>query len=342
MIPHSRPALGPEEEEAAIRVVRSGKLAQGQEVAAFEDELSQYLNVKHVVAVSSGSAALHLALLALDIGPGDYVAMPTFVCSALLHAAQHVQANPLLIDIDPLTLSIDPDTPTLTSATAVIAPHMFGRSVDLDRILSLNMPLIEDCAMAIGARYKGTPLGSHGDIGVFSFYATKVLCAGEGGALATSDPDIADRIKDLRDYDGRTDANPRFNYKLTDLQAAIARVQLCKLDSLIDHRRRLGQHYSNELSKTAARLPEFGPEEYPFRYIIQDIEEPQSIIDRFESAGVSVRRPIYNPMHRSLGFPDVKYPFASKAYKSALSLPIYPSLTEEEVSIILKTAKDIL
>ena len=345
MIPHSRPALGPEEEAAACRVVRSGYLAQGSEVAALEAELGATLGVEHVVAVSSGSAALHLSLLALGIQPADRVAMPSYVCSALLHAVQHIKARPLLVDIDPDTLNIAPDDLARhrnLEIRAAFVPHMFGKAADLQSLLDLDIPIIEDCAMSLGAIYKGRKLGSLGRLSIFSFYATKVLCAGEGGAVATSSPEMAAQVRDLRDYDGRTDAQPRYNYKLTDLQAAIARVQLQKLHTLIARRRELGARYDRELSRTGAHLPGFEPGDYPFRYVVLHPDGAADLIPRFEAAGVAARRPVFCPIHRCLNLSDSDFPHTSDAYRRALSLPLYPDLSEPEVARVLQTAREVL
>ncbi len=345
MIPHSRPCLGPEEEEAACRVIRSGHLAAGTEVDAFESELADYLGVAHVIAVSSGSAALHISLLALNVGSGDAVAMPSYVCSALLNAAQHVGAEPVLADVDPLTLNLAPEDVArrLTPNTrAVFLPHMFGRAAPVQAFLDLGRPIIEDCATSLGARSDGRVLGSLGILSIFSFYATKVICAGEGGAIATSDPTLAQRARDLREYDGRSDALPRFNYKLTDVQAAIARVQLSKLDSLISKRRGLGERYIKELSDTSASLPGFREGEFPFRFVIRHERPAEKLIPSFEKRGIAASRPVSCPLHRKLKLPDRDFPNTAEAFERDLSIPIYPALSEKEVGQILQTALEIL
>ena len=345
MIPHSRPSLGPEEEAAACRVIRSGRLAQGQEVAELESELSDVLGVAHVVAVSSGSAALHLALLAHGIGHGDAVAMPTYVCTALLNAARHVGARPILSDVHPETCNIAPEdlSRRLTPNTrAIIVPHMFGCAADLPALEDLGIPVIEDCAMALGADQDGRKLGSIGRISTFSFYATKVLCAGEGGAAATPDPDLADRLRDLRDYDGRRDGRPRFNYKLTDLQAAVARTQLRKLETFVARRRQLGIRYARELASVGVGLPCFAPGDYPFRYVVRHGKGAAGLIPRFEQAGVAARQPVFCPLHRCLGLDDDAYPNATRVFLEAVSLPLYPSLSDDEVHTILHTAREVL
>ncbi|MCZ6634504.1 MAG: DegT/DnrJ/EryC1/StrS family aminotransferase [bacterium] len=345
MIPHSRPSLGPEEEEAACRVIRSGMLAQGREVAAFEEDLGKLLNADFVVALSSGSAALHLTLLALGIQSGDGVIMPAYVCTALLHAAAHVQAQPLLADITPQTLNIAPESVQRLldqNARAILVPHMFGQSADLDALSQLGLPIVEDCAMALGATRHQKYLGTLGEIGIFSFYATKVLCAGEGGAIATSNAALADRVRDLREYDGRKDARPRFNYKMTDLQAAIARVQLQKLKGFVQKRRKMGQQYDLVLKHTSAQIPEFSEGSFPFRYVIRHEKGAHTLVNEFEARGVAARQPVFYPLHKCLNQPPTHLSQTELVYQEALSLPLYPALTESETHHILQVAQDLL
>jgi len=328
-----------------IRVIRSGHLAQGREVAALEEELAARLGAAYVVAVSSGSAALHLALLSLGIGAQHQVILPSYVCSALLHAIQHVGAAPCLVDIDPdsLNISVDTVSPHLSeSVGAILVPHMFGCCADLDPLLGLNIPLIEDCAMSLGASCKGKPAGSLGTLGVFSFYATKVLCGGEGGAVATNDKGLRDHLIDLRDYDGRDNARARYNYKLTDLQAAIIRVQLKKLDLFIEKRRMLGKTYTGALSDTDVRLPVYEPGDFPFRYVVRNPKGMKGLEARFERAGISASKPVHLPLHQLFELPDAAFPNTANAQTTALSLPLYPALSNAEVDLILETARELL
>jgi dTDP-4-amino-4,6-dideoxygalactose transaminase len=219
---------------------------------------------------------------------------------------------------------------------------MFGRAADLESILDLGVPIVEDCATSIGSGYRGKKLGSFGRLAVFSFYATKVLCAGEGGAVATSDAQLAEHLRDLRDYDGRRDGSTRYNYKLTDLQAAVGRVQLGKLDQFVERRREMGSQYARALESTDAQVPRFGPGEYPYRFVIRHASGADVLIPRFESAGAAARRPVFWPLHRSLGVPDNEFPCASEAYQDAISLPLYPAMSEVEVDQLLRAAHDIL
>jgi dTDP-4-amino-4,6-dideoxygalactose transaminase len=343
MIPHSRPSIGKKEETAVCHVIRSGMLAQGIEVAALETELANHLQVPYVVAVSSGSAALHLSLIALKIGPHHSVILPSYVCTALLNAVRHVGATPVVVDCDPTNNQICPSAiKQPASCDVIIAPHMFGKAANIPALKKLGLPIVEDCALSLGATLNGKPLGSLGNLSVFSFYATKVICGGEGGAIATSDPELAACVRDLRDYDGRNDAQARFNYKLTDLQAAIIRVQLTKLDGFIAKRRALGIQYTQALSHTSAQLPTFETGEFPFRYIIRHKIPAEILVDAFEKMGISARLPVFAPLHRYLHLSDQDYEGATLAHKYNLSLPLYPDLSEEEIEKILSVSRDML
>lgn len=345
MIPHSRPFLGVEEEEAVVAVIRSGQLAAGERVAAFERGLAARVGVGQAVAVSSGTAALHLALAALGAGPGDEVAFPSYVCSALLHAVGYVGAAPLLVDVDPETFNLDAQDlrRRVTRRTrAVILPHMFGLPADVEAVRSLGLPVIEDCAMSLGATVCGRPAGAWGDLSVFSFYATKVIACGEGGMVATQDEGLAARVRDARDYDGRQDAEMRFNYKMSDLHAAVGGAQLGKLDAFIARRREIAGRYRAALSGAACRLPGDDAGHIFFRYVVRVRGEVEEKIAAFEGAGVAARRPVFCPVHRMLGLDEKAFPGAEEAHRSALSLPLYPALRGEEVEAVVRAAREIL
>jgi len=303
--------------------------------------LAKYLNVKHVVAVHSGSAALHLALLSLNLPSKTNVLLPSYVCTALLNAIRLIGATPILGDIDPHTFQLTPPIQN-KDIGAILAPHMFGHTVDITSLQHLGVPIIEDCALALGASYKGLPVGSLGQLSVFSFYATKVICGGEGGAIATQSDTLATYLRDLRDYDGRQDNKLRYNYKLTDLQAAIILAQLNKLNTFITKRRTLGQHYTDILSTTSAQLPIFKTGEFPFRYVIQHPKPASDLIAAFESRGVSVRKPVFYPLHNIVGENDSFYPHTTHAYQHAVSIPLYPDLSETETDHILQVAREVL
>ena len=345
MIPHSRPFLGPEEEAAVVAVIRSGQLAAGERVAAFERGLAGRVGVGQAVAVSSGTAALHLALMALGVGPGDEVAIPTYVCSALLHAVRYVGAAPLLIDVDPETFNLDAQDlrRRVTRRTrAVILPHLFGLPAEAEAVRSAGLPVIEDCAMSLGATAGERPAGAWGDLSVFSFYATKVIACGEGGMVAMWDEGLAARVRDARDYDGRDDATVRFNYKLSDLHAAVGEAQLGRLAAFISRRREIAARYSAALSGASCHLPRPDAGHIFFRYVLRVRGDLEGRLAAFERAGVAARRPVFCPIHRMLGHDEKAFPGAEEAHRSALSLPLYPALSEEEAEAVIRAAREIL
>ena len=260
IIPHSKPLLGAEEAQAVAAVIASGQVAEGPETAAFERELAGRLGCAHAVAVSSGTAALHLALAAMGVGAGDEVVVPSFVCAALFHAVAATGAVPVPADIDPLTLNLDPgDARRRLSARtrALVLPHLFGRVADPAPFLEMGVPLVEDCAHTLGARVDGRPAGSFGHVAVTSSYATKLIATGEGGAVATASEPLAAAVRDLKQYDRRPLDRARYNLKFTDLQAAVGRAQLRRLDAFIRRRRAIAACY-RERPRPAPRRRE-GP-----------------------------------------------------------------------------------
>ncbi|OLB50369.1 MAG: hypothetical protein DMD98_17755 [Candidatus Rokuibacteriota bacterium] len=336
MIPHSRPTVSAEDAERVARVVRSGRLAQGAEVEAFERELATRLGVAAVAAVSSGSAALELALRALDVGPGDEVVVPTYACDALHHAVTRCGAAPVLADADPETFgpSAKDVAHRLTRrARAVVVVHPFGLALDLDAFLALGVPVVEDCAQAIGARVAGRAVGSRGALAIGSFYATKLITSGEGGAVAGPAERVA-RVRDARDYDEREELIPRFNFKLTDIQAALGRSQLGRLDTFVARRRAIATRYRARLGSVAGcHPPRDRGERHVFHRFVVTIERPLGpLIDDLRERGVMARRPVFRPIHRALGLAG--YPEADRLWTQCLSLPCYPSLADAEVDAV--------
>jgi dTDP-4-amino-4,6-dideoxygalactose transaminase len=336
-IPHSRPSIGAEEIDAVSAVLRSGQVAQGAQVAAFEEAVAAFVGVRGGVATSSGVAALHLCLLALGVGEGDEVIMPAFVCTALLNAVRHVRASPVFADIDRDTYNIDfrDIKRRLTQRThAIIVPHMFGLPADIHDIVALGVPVIEDCAQSIGSVYEGKKTGSFGALSVFSFYATKVICTGEGGMVAGNDRDVLMRIADLRDYDEKNDATLRYNFKMTEMQAAMGLAQLKKLPGFIARRRDIARRYSDALGKFQVSLP-YSPdnrEHIYFRYLLRT-GCAEELIEAGRTGSVAYRRPVFNPLHHYLG--GACLPETDAAFRETVSLPIYPALSDEDVDVVL-------
>ncbi|MFA6346542.1 MAG: DegT/DnrJ/EryC1/StrS family aminotransferase, partial [Syntrophales bacterium] len=224
---------------------------------------------------------------------------------------------------------------------AIIVPHLFGLPADIRRIAALGVPVVEDCAQSLGSRLAGAPTGSFGRLSVFSFYATKVICTGEGGMIASRDAGLLERIRDLRDYDEKPDDRTRYNYKMTDLQAAMGIVQLRKLPDFITRRLAIASRYDDVMNECGIPTPAslLDREGIPYRYVIRT-DRLESILAAGRDAGISCRRPVFKPLHRYLGLNG--YPHTDSAFASALSIPIYPSLGDADIEAILDSLQSLL
>ena len=317
-VPHSAPYLGPEEEEAVVRVLRSGRLAQGPEVSAFEEECAAFVGRRHAVAVSSGTAALHLVLQALGLPQRAHVALPSYGCASLITAARLHRAEPVLCDIGD-DLNLDPlCVPPHTAA--VIVPHLFGAPAPIPEGL-----VIEDIAQSMG---NGT--GKASRVAITSFYATKLVTTGEGGMVFTDDDSLAACVRDRRDYDNRDDFVTRHNYKLTDMQAAIGRVQVKRLPDFLLRRRDIAERYSRAFDGLPLLLPRASGHAF-FRYVVSTGRRGE-LETHLAACGVEAKRPVYRPAHHYLGG---VFPHAERAHAECLSLPIYPKLVDESVDHVI-------
>jgi dTDP-4-amino-4,6-dideoxygalactose transaminase len=335
-IPHSKPTLGEEEIKAVAAVIESGHIAEGEVVARFEETFAEKMGVQHAVAVNSGTAALHLALLAMGVGPKDQVIIPSYVCAALLHAVQYTGAQPVLADINPLTYNIDPDDvkKRITNRTrAIIVPHMFGLAADLDRLLKLDVPIIEDCAQAVGGTYHQKPVGTFGDAAIFSFYATKMMATGEGGMVTSNSPEFIARIRDLKTYDGKTADTVRYNYKMTDMQAALGEVQLERLPYFITQRRKIARKFCEDFTILNIKLPPETEDHIYYRFVIGLETDCEGFMRKLAQEAVGCARPVFLPIHRHLKKDG--YPVTDKVWDTSLSIPIYPSLDNREIERII-------
>lgn len=344
MIPHSRPSIGQEEIDAVTAVLRSGQVVQGRHVAAFEEAVAAHVGVRGGIATSSGLAALHLSLLALDVGEGDEVVIPAFVCSALWNAVRFVRAVPVFADIRRETCTIDcrDVKRRLTKKTkAIIVPHMFGLSGDIRELIALGVPVIEDCAQSLGSVYEGQKTGSFGALSVFSFYATKVICTGEGGMVAGNNKDLLKKIEDLRDYDEKDDGRVHYNFKMTEMQAAMGLAQLKKLPSFLARRRALARRYSEALAAYPVLLPVCpdNRDHIYFRYLIRT-QRAEEIIEAGLRGPVAYRRPVFKPLHHDQG--NAALPETDAAFREAVSIPLYPALSDDEAEVILRDLQRLL
>ncbi len=383
MISHSRPCLDENDCQAVLDVLRSGRLVQGEVVAALEDAFALFMSQQqgssnqedigttaddnqpaafreksqlsmhaadssgvpperfHAAAVSTGTAALHLTLLGSGIGPGDEVIIPSYVCTALWHAVVYTGATPILADCKPDTFNIDAEDVKrrCTNRTrAVIVPHLFGQAADLDDILALGIPVIEDCAQSLGSTYRERTTGSFGLAGIFSFYATKVIAAGEGGMVVSRNSSLIEKIKDLRDYDEKDVLATRYNYQLTDIQAALALSQFRKLPSFIARRRILAAQYDRVLIDNGIIPPikKDGREHIFFRYVFL-IDALEAFINEMARRRVLCRRPVFRPLHNYLKTRG--YAISDHLWQHAVSLPLYPGLTAAEMDTVTVALK---
>ena len=343
-IPHSRPFVGTREKRAVNEVIGSLQLAEGEQVRSLEKELSTFVGHDYGVAVSSGTAAIYLALKALGVKKGDAVIIPSYVCTALLNAVLHADAIPALCDVDPATgnMGMQNVKKVLRKNTrAIIVPHMFGYPASAAGIAALGVPVIEDCAQCVGATIGNRRVGSMSQVSIFSFYANKLIAAGEGGMVATSDPKIARKIKESREYDNRNTYAPSFNFKLSDVHAAIARQQLEKLPAMIKKRRSTAHQYCRRFSALShtIQMPieEKGHGPVYYRFVVRASSGPMrdAIMKKMDQAGISCRRPVFKPLHRYLN--KSGFPGAEDIFLKALSLPVYPGLNSQQIDRICET-----
>jgi dTDP-4-amino-4,6-dideoxygalactose transaminase len=344
IIPHSRPSIDQADIDAVSQVLSSGKIAQGEKVKEFENAVAHYVGRKFGVAVSSGTAALHLALLSLGIGPADEVIMPSYVCSSPYFATLHAGAVPKIADIELSNFNICADTvkPRISSRTkAIIVPHMFGNPAELDPLLELRVPVIEDCAQSLGAEYKSRRVGSLAELSVFSFYATKMITTGEGGMILTDDDETRAILVELRDYDKKALSPTKYNYKMTDLQASLGLSQLGKLPWFIEQRKRIASVYNAALSEHSIGLPSAtaGSRHVFYRYVVM-LERMDQVKEKAHIDGIVCERPVFKPLHSD--FAAVECPNSAKAHDHALSIPLYPGLSREEIDYILARLREIL
>lgn len=329
-IPHNRPTLGRREVSAANRAVKSGWVGQGPEVAAFESELADFfqLNSGGVVCVSSGTAALFLALHSLQVTDKS-VCLPVYACSALRNAARWSGARLTFLDCHKGTPNIGQDSSAHSNHDLLVLASIFGIPAPLPKDGPI---LIEDVAQAIGAKVNGVPIGTRGTVGICSFSATKIITSGgQGGAVLTTDDGLLQEIRDFRQFDCRNDDKTRFNFLMTDVQAAIGRVQLSRINEFLDRREEIFSKYkqsgipfleSHDDSRvTAAR----------YRAVFTT-KRQSSTLQYLRERGVSAIVPIHDwELLDQLG----TYPVARGLTNEAISLPLYPGLRDKEVNKIL-------
>jgi perosamine synthetase len=345
MIKHSKPTLSLNELASLKRVLKSANLARNGTVKELESNFAKFIGKRFSLATNSGTSALHLSLLSLNLSRGEEIIIPSFVCTALLNAINYAGAKPVICDIDRYNFNLDfiQVKKHITKRTkAIILPHMFGLPAGVDESLKLNIPIIEDCAQVVGASFKGRKIGSFGLISMFSFYATKVITTGQGGMLLTNSAKIFNQAKDLIEDVERDDYKLRYNYNMTDIQAALGLAQLKRINTFIRRRKEIAQYYNQMFYKYDIITPLDLPEHIYYRYIIRIKTPIEKFIKRLKEKGIEAKLPVFKPLHRYLGLEKRLFPATEEVYKSAVSLPIYPSLTEEEVRLIVEVVLNSL
>ena len=341
-------AIKPEIDEAVLRVLDSTQFILGEEVVAFEREFAAYCGTADAIGVNSGTSALHLALLAAGIGPGDEVITVPFTFVATAAAIVYAGATPVFVDIDPETFTMAPAAieQAITSRTKAIMPvHLYGQAADMDPILDIarrrGLVVIEDAAQAHGATDKGRPCGSIGAMAAFSFYPGKNLGAyGEGGAVVTSDPALAKKIRVMRSWgeERRYEHSVKgFNYRMDGIQGAVLRVKLRHLDAWTDARRARAADYARAFAGTGIATPVERPDcRHVYHVYAVRLSQRDSTRAALQAAGIQtgVHYPIpihLQPAHADLGYGPGDFPVSEQAAAQVLSLPIFPEMTVEQV-----------
>jgi perosamine synthetase len=333
------PALGDEELAEVREVLESGQLTMGAKVGELESLLANAVGTSHAVAVSSGTAALHLAVLALGLGPGDEVLVPAYTFPATGNVVALCGATPVLVDVDPVTMNMDPEDAArrVTPKTrAILAVHLFGRPAPLERYPDL--PVLEDAAGALGARHGGHACGSLGVLGCFSFHPRKIVTTGEGGAVTTGDDALAERVRSLRHH-GWSPSNayddmpqPAFNYRLSDVLCALGIPQLRRLDELHATYERIAAGYAERLAGLDVVLPGTDPGDvHGWQAYVVQVDRRDEVMAGLRARGVQCQIGTY-ALHRLGAYRDQgRFPGADAAFERALALPLHPRLTEAEL-----------
>jgi len=344
-------SIKPEIDAAVVRVFESSQFVLGAEVAAFEKEFAAYCGVESAMGVNSGTSALHLAMLAAGVGPGDEVITVPFTFVATVAAICYTGAKPVLVDINPRSFTMDPEKleAAITKKTKAIIPvHLYGQCADMDPILEIakkhGLVVIEDAAQAHGAEYKGRKAGSIGDMGCFSFYPGKNLGAyGEGGMVTTSNPDYTRTIRMLRDWGAEKKYQhvlKGYNYRLEGVQGAILNVKLKYLEKWSNDRLSHAKLYNQLLAGSKVETPEimdFGKPVFHV-YAVRTTERENLMAYLTKEGiqhGIHYPFPVHLlPAHADLGYKPGDFPESEKAANQVLSLPMFPELTDEQIHIV--------
>ena len=363
-----KPDLDEREVKAVSEVLRSGWLTTGPEVEKLEQGICDYVGCRHAVAVNSATGGLHVALMALGVGPGDEVIVPSYTFAASAHVVVWTGAKPVFVDIEPVTYNIDPKKilKAITKKTKVILPvHFAGHACDMDSILKIaksrKLRVVEDAAHAIGTDYKGKRIGSFGDIAVFSFYATKVMCTGEGGMIVTNDKALAEKMRTVSFFGIDRSAFHRYKtgagwyysipdmgykYNMDNIHGAIGVQQLKKIEGFIAKRRGIAAKYNSGLKGYVKTAPNKGYQRhtyYLYPILVKNRDKVMEILQQ-NGIGASVH---FIPLHmqpyykKALGYKKGSLPVTEEVYSHEISLPMHTKLSAKDVDFVIKTIRGI-
>ncbi|HVV36066.1 MAG TPA: UDP-4-amino-4,6-dideoxy-N-acetyl-beta-L-altrosamine transaminase [Acidimicrobiales bacterium] len=358
MIPYGRQSIDDDDIAAVVAVLKGDWLTQGPAVAAFEDALAETVGARHAVAFSNGTAALHGAVAAGGLGPGDTVATSPLSFVASANCARFVGAGVTFVDIDPATLNLDPAR--VGAVDGLVAVHFAGLPVDLGALATRPRVIIEDAAQALGAMTPDGPVGNcaRSDMCAFSFHPVKSITTGEGGAVTTNSDELADALRAFRTHGIVKPPNEErwryevptlgFNYRLTDMQAALGTSQLRKLDRFVTRRNALADRYRTLLADLPVEVPPAAPAGWRHAYHLFPIrvDDRRGVYDAMHAADIGVQVhfvPIYqHALYAADGFDPADYPATEAAYARLLSLPLYPDLTEDDQDRVVRTLEEAL
>lgn len=373
-VPITKPYLSEAEGRAAAEVIATGWISQGSKVAEFEEALADYVGVKFAVATTNCTTALHISLVCLDIGPGDEVIVPSFTFIATANSILHAGATPVFVDIDPRTYNIDVTRirEAITEKTKAIIPvHQIGLAADMDPILDVaerhNLHVVEDAAPSIGEEYKGRRVGSVGEVTCFSFHPRKVVTTGEGGMITTDNERVASMARSIRSHGASISDLARhkadevifedypylgYNYRMTDIQAAIGLEQMKKLNEMLAIRRRLAERYNHELAQVEGLetpyVPPYAQHTYQ-SYIVRVMKDSRrsrdEIMRQMLREGIATRRgamAIHLEPYYQQRFGRINLPATEEATRNTFVIPLFPAMTEDEQSYVISTLRGIV
>ena len=365
LITINKPLIGDEEKEEVMKVLESGRLTDSSfdgslMVREFEKSLAKFVGVKHAIAVNSGTSALLASLIALDIGYGDEVLMPSLTFVATANAVLARGAKPVFVDINlnDYTMNIDDLERRINNRSKAIVPvHLYGHPADMNSIVKLardhDLFVIEDASQSLGSSYKGNQTGSMGDLGCFSFYSTKVVTCGEGGAITTNDDNLYNKLKNIRNHGMAFAHNPEvlgLNLRMPEIEAALISVQMRRIGSFLERRRKNAKMLSEYLDGLEGVILPRERNDHVYNWYLYTIslEKNRDMVleilnDRGIGATVYYRTPLHKTqLYKKLGYGNESLPKTTWASEHVMSLPVHPELTEQDISFIASSVKEAI